>query len=89
MLKVEDLHTYYGNSYILQGVSLEIEKGAVVTLLGRNGMGKSTTIKSVMGLVTPRAGRIVLNGTDIVGLPDKAVQESRSRPFPVSPCSRT
>lgn len=68
MLKVEDLHTYYGNSYILQGVSLEIEKGAVVTLLGRNGMGKSTTIKSVMGLVTPRAGRIVLNGNDIVGL---------------------
>ena len=68
MLKVEDVHTYYGNSYILQGVSLEVEKGAVVTLLGRNGMGKSTTIKSVMGLVTPRAGRIVLNGTNIVGL---------------------
>jgi branched-chain amino acid transport system ATP-binding protein len=68
VLKVADLHTYYGNSYILQGVSLHVEKGEVVTLLGRNGMGKSTTIKTVMGLVAPRAGRVSLNGVDLVGL---------------------
>ena len=67
MLRIEDIHTYYGNSYVLQGVSLSIEKGEVVTLLGRNGMGKSTTIKTVMGLV-PRAGRVLLNGVDLVGL---------------------
>ena len=68
MLSIEDIHTYYGNSYILQGVSLCVEKGEIVTLLGRNGMGKSTTIKTVMGLVSPRAGRVLLNGVDLVGL---------------------
>ncbi len=68
MLRVEDIHTYYGNSYILQGVSLSVEKGEIVTLLGRNGMGKSTTIKTVMGLVPPRSGRILFNGADLVGL---------------------
>ena len=75
MLRIEDLHTYYGNSYVLQGVSLSIEKGEIVTLLGRNGMGKSTTIKTVMGLVSPRAGRILLSGVDLVGLkPHKIAQ---------------
>ena len=68
VLKIDNIHTYYGNSYILQGVSLSVEKGEIVTLLGRNGMGKSTTIKTVMGLVPPRAGRILLNGVDLVGL---------------------
>ncbi len=68
MLIIEDIHTYYGNSYILQGVSLRVEKGEIVTLLGRNGMGKSTTIKTVMGLVSPRAGRVRLNDVDLVGL---------------------
>jgi len=68
VLSIEDIHTYYGNSYVLQGISLSIEKGEVVTLLGRNGMGKSTTIKTVMGLVSPRAGRILLSGVDLVGL---------------------
>jgi branched-chain amino acid transport system ATP-binding protein len=76
VLRIEDIHTYYGNSYVLQGVSLSIEKGEIVTLLGRNGMGKSTTIKTVMGLVSPRAGRILLNGVDLVGLkPHKIAQE--------------
>jgi branched-chain amino acid transport system ATP-binding protein len=75
VLRIEDLHTYYGNSYVLQGVSLSIEKGEIVTLLGRNGMGKSTTIKTVMGLVSPRAGRILLGGVDLVGLkPHKIAQ---------------
>jgi branched-chain amino acid transport system ATP-binding protein len=68
VLKIEDIHAYYGNSYVLQGVSLRVEKGEIVTLLGRNGMGKSTTIKTVIGLVPPRAGRILLNGRDLVGL---------------------
>ena len=68
MLSIEDIHAYYGNSYILQGVSLRVEKGEIVTLLGRNGMGKSTTIKTVMGLVSPRVGRILLNGVNLVGL---------------------
>lgn len=68
MLKVEGIHTYYGNSYVLQGVSLSVERGEVVSLLGRNGMGKSTTIKTIMGLVSPREGRVTLNGVELVGL---------------------
>jgi branched-chain amino acid transport system ATP-binding protein len=67
VLRVENIHTYYGNSYVLQGVSLSVERGEVVTLLGRNGMGKSTTIKTIMGLVSPRQGRVMLNGVDLVG----------------------
>jgi branched-chain amino acid transport system ATP-binding protein len=67
VLTVDNIHTYYGNSHILQGISLEVKKGEVVTLLGRNGMGKSTTIKTVMGLVAPREGRVLLNGVNIVG----------------------
>ncbi len=76
MLSVEDIHTYYGNSYILQGVSLCVEKGEIVTLLGRNGMGKSTTIKTVMGLISPRAGRVLLNGANLVGLKPYAIAQS-------------
>jgi branched-chain amino acid transport system ATP-binding protein len=68
MLKVEGIHTYYGNSYVLQGVSLSVERGEVVSLLGRNGMGKSTTIKTIMGLVSPREGKVTLNGVELVGL---------------------
>ncbi|HYQ60037.1 MAG TPA: ABC transporter ATP-binding protein [Desulfatiglandales bacterium] len=76
MLSIEDIHTYYGNSYILQGVSLCVEKGEIVTLLGRNGMGKSTTIKTVMGLISPRAGRVLLNGANLVGLKPYAIAQS-------------
>ena len=76
MLSIEDIHTYYGNSYILQGVSLHVEKGEIVTLLGRNGMGKSTTIKTVMGLVSPRAGRVLLNGVDLVGFKPYAIAQA-------------
>jgi branched-chain amino acid transport system ATP-binding protein len=73
MLKIEDLHTYYGNSYILQGISLHIEKGEIVTLLGRNGMGKSTTIKSIIGMVRPRAGKIVFKDREIQNLPSHEI----------------
>jgi len=69
MLRIENLHTYYGNSYILQGITLHVEQAEIVTLLGRNGMGKSTTIKSIMGLVRPRAGKIVFRDHEIQNRP--------------------
>jgi branched-chain amino acid transport system ATP-binding protein len=68
MLQVKDIHTWYGDSYILQGVSLEVKDASCVALLGRNGMGKTTTIRSIMGLVPPRKGSIVFNGNELVGL---------------------
>jgi len=67
VLSIENIHTFYGNSHILQGVSLTVKQGEVVSLLGRNGMGKSTTIKTIMGLVVPREGRVSFKGTDITG----------------------
>jgi branched-chain amino acid transport system ATP-binding protein len=73
MLKIENLHTYYGNSYILQGISLHVKKGEIVTLLGRNGMGKSTTIKSIIGMVQPREGRIVFKDREIQNLPSHEI----------------
>jgi len=68
MLALSDVHTYYGKSHILHGVSLEVGRGEVIGLLGRNGVGKSTTLKSVMGLVRPASGRVTLEGRDITGL---------------------
>ncbi|HYY88869.1 MAG TPA: ABC transporter ATP-binding protein [Chloroflexota bacterium] len=69
MLELRDLHTYYGDSYILQGVSLRVEPGQVVAVLGRNGVGKTTLLRSVMGLTPPRRGQVMLEGRDITGLP--------------------
>ncbi|MDP6087924.1 MAG: ABC transporter ATP-binding protein [Nitrospinota bacterium] len=69
MLQVEDIHTYYGDSYILQGVSLSVSEGQVVTLLGRNGVGKTTTIRSIVGFTPPRRGHILYRGRDISGRP--------------------
>jgi branched-chain amino acid transport system ATP-binding protein len=68
-LRLEDIHTYYGRSYILQGASLEVKREEVVALLGRNGAGKTTTLKTIMGLVKPRAGRILFKDGDITRLP--------------------
>ena len=68
LVRVTGLHTYYGKSHILDGVSLEVAPGEVVGLLGRNGVGKSTTLKSIMGLVLPREGQILLNGVSSAGL---------------------
>ena len=65
MLALDDIHTYYGKSHILHGVSIRVERGEVVGLLGRNGVGKSTTLKTIMGLVRPADGRITLEGRDI------------------------
>ncbi|MDA9496215.1 ABC transporter ATP-binding protein [Bradyrhizobium sp. CCBAU 11357] len=67
MLDVENLHAYYGKSHILQGVDLKIEAGEVVRLLGRNGVGRSTTVKAIMGEVPPQ-GTIRFKGTDIAGM---------------------
>ncbi len=67
LLEVEGLHSYYGDSHILFDVSLRVEKNEVVALLGRNGAGKSTTLKSLMGVVTPRAGSVKLDGVELVG----------------------
>ncbi|QRZ15514.1 ABC transporter ATP-binding protein [Paracoccus methylovorus] len=68
-LRLTDLHSYYGKSHILQGVTLEVGQGEIVTLLGRNGAGKSTTLKSAVGLITPRRGRVELEGRDMTGQP--------------------
>jgi len=67
MLEVRDVHTYYGHSYVLQGVSLRVAEGQVVGLLGRNGMGKTTLIRSIIGFTPPRQGHVVFQGTDITG----------------------
>ena len=69
MLEVKDIHTYYGDSYILQGISLEVEKGSVIAILGRNGMGKTTLIHSIIGFNPPRQGRIMFQGKDITKVP--------------------
>src|SRR5882762_5893069 len=68
MLKVLDLHTYYGDSHVLQGVTMHVVPGTVTAVLGRNGVGKTTLCRSLMGLTPARAGRIVLNGTEITRL---------------------
>ena len=62
LVKVEDIHTYYGKSHVLHGVSLEVGAGEVVGLLGRNGVGKSTTLKTIMGLVHPSQGKVLFEG---------------------------
>jgi branched-chain amino acid transport system ATP-binding protein len=69
MLEVKDIHTYYGDSYILQGISLEVEKGAVIGILGRNGMGKTTLIHSIIGFNPPQRGSITFQGQDITKQP--------------------
>jgi len=65
MLKIIDIHTYYGDSYILQGINLEVAKGTVVALLGRNGVGKTTLIRSIVGFTPARRGQILFNDRDI------------------------
>ncbi len=67
LLEVKGIHTYYGKSHILNDVSLQIDKGETVALLGRNGFGKSTTLKSIMGLAPPRSGSILFKGNEIAG----------------------
>jgi branched-chain amino acid transport system ATP-binding protein len=76
MLRVEGLETCYGESQILFGMALEVDAGEAVTLLGRNGMGKTTTVRSIMGLARPSAGRIIFEGKEIAGLPSYKVAQA-------------
>ena len=76
MLALDDVHAHYGKSHVLHGVSLRVEPGEVVGLLGRNGVGKSTTLKAVMGLVRPSRGRVSLEGRDITRLPPHQLARS-------------
>src|SRR3954470_14837878 len=68
MLDVKELHAFYGASHVVQGVSFNIEQGEAVALVGRNGVGKTSTLKSLMGLETRVRGTITLDGTSLVGL---------------------
>jgi len=66
VLRVEDIHTYYGDSYILQGISMEVKEGHVVGLLGRNGMGKTTLVRSILAVNPPRQGRITYQEVELI-----------------------
>ncbi len=69
MLAIREIHTYYGLAHVLQGVSLEVGAGEIVALLGRNGAGKSTTLKSIVGLTPPKTGAVLFEGRDLIGVP--------------------
>jgi branched-chain amino acid transport system ATP-binding protein len=77
LLQVEDIHTYLGDSYIIQGVSLAVPAGKVVALLGRNGAGKTTTLRSIMRMVRPRRGRVSFDGNDISALATFQIARAR------------
>src|SRR5258707_15668799 len=65
ILEVQDIHTYYGDAYVLQGLSLKLEEGQILGLLGRNGVGKTTLVNSIVGFNRPRRGKVLFKGTDI------------------------
>jgi branched-chain amino acid transport system ATP-binding protein len=69
MLELKDIHTYYGRSHILQGISMDLQKGEVICLLGRNGAGKTTTLRSIMGFTPPKKGSIKFEGVDLTKKP--------------------
>jgi len=79
MLKVENINTFYGTSHILHNVSLDVQDGEIVVLLGRNGVGKSTTLKSIMGIAPSKSGKVTLDGEEITRLaPDKIARKGIS-----------
>ena len=73
MLKIEGLNTHYGASHVLQGVDLAVPQGRICAVLGRNGVGKTTTVRSIMGRVPPTSGKVLLDGQDIAGWPPHLV----------------
>lgn len=75
-LDVKDLNTFYGESHVLQNMALAVDRGELVALLGRNGMGKSTTMKSIMGLVKPRSGKVLYKDKEITGYPPYKVAKA-------------
>jgi branched-chain amino acid transport system ATP-binding protein len=75
ILEIKDIHTYYGTSHILFGISMEVKEGEAVCLLGRNGAGKTTTLKSIIGLTPPKRGRLLFQGKEITGKPPYKVAQ--------------
>ena len=76
LLAVREIHTYYGDSYVLNGLSLELAAGRIVVILGRNGMGKTTLIRSIAGLTPPRRGEVTFAGQSLIGKPPYAIAQS-------------
>jgi branched-chain amino acid transport system ATP-binding protein len=76
VLDVKDIHTYYGKSYVLQGVSLNVKKGSTIAMMGRNGMGKTTLMRSIMGIAPSSQGKIIFKGMDITHLPTYKIARS-------------
>jgi branched-chain amino acid transport system ATP-binding protein len=76
MLTVEDIHTYYGESYVLQGISLSVERGKVASVLGRNGVGKTTLIRSIIGFTPPRRGQVMFAGNDVSRWPSYRISQA-------------
>jgi branched-chain amino acid transport system ATP-binding protein len=96
ILKIEELHTYYGNIHALKGISMEVSPGKIVALIGPNGAGKTTLLKSILGMVPPRNGHILFDGNPIQSLPTEQIVRSGisyvpegRRIFPRSPWWRT
>ena len=73
LLKVEDIHVYYGNIHAIKGISFEVNEGEIVTLIGANGAGKSTTLNTISGLLKPRSGQITFDGKNLAGVPASKV----------------
>jgi branched-chain amino acid transport system ATP-binding protein len=73
ILDVKDIHTYYGDSHVLQGISLRMESGRVVGILGRNGMGKTTLVRSIIGFTPPRQGHVLFKDRDITAWPSNRI----------------
>ena len=92
VLRIQGLNAWYGESHVLHGVDLSVHKGEVVTLLGRNGAGRTSTLKSVLGLVGRRAGSIVVNGVETIGWPTykiaRLASATRRRSAASSPACR-
>jgi branched-chain amino acid transport system ATP-binding protein len=76
LLAVREIHTYYGDSYVLHGLSLELRAGQIVVILGRNGMGKTTLIRSIAGLTPPRHGDVVFEGQSFIGRPPYSISQA-------------
>ena len=73
ILEVDNIHTYYGDSHVIQGLSLYVNRGEAVSIIGRNGVGKTTTLRSIMGLTPPKRGTIKINGEDSTKWPPNKV----------------
>jgi branched-chain amino acid transport system ATP-binding protein len=76
MLELQDVHTYYGNIHALKGISLSVDDGEIVTLIGSNGAGKSTTLRTIQGLIRPRSGTVLLDGVALEKMPAHKIAES-------------